>query len=1305
MGAMLAARRQTTVTPAVKLLTDKHLTPVPALRSLGSLGLTLEGTVLLGGRRKLLLLLSYLALRGGRPIGRTELAAMFWEESDEGRSRQSLRQALLKLRETLGEALVVTDGAVSLSPGSVDLDVARFESLADSGALIEAESLWGGEFLAGVELYAGEQLRAWLEPWRERLRRRRAWVGETLVREAVDRGAWADALLHAERWSAALPADEAARERLAALRQLSSRRREPSPGGVALLTPDLVGREAGFALLTSLWEQMTASIPGLVLIEGEDGTGKSRLLEEFLRWVRLRSPLGIVVAIRAYEAEQDRPLVLARHLLAPMALAPGVSAAPPSALRAVAGVAPEFAERFPALPPEEPDHLPEAIARVLAEVAAERRVLLAVDDAHLADPVSRDLLEGLYRRPVPGVLLVLTAPPGPISLTDLERRPVTSGQLHRLRLGNLDRENLERLLASMAEFRAPDRAALAARLMEETAGNPLAVVELVTALADQAMIAPAADGSWIADLPASGVPLPLPTTLRETMANRLRRLSPEALRVLQASAVLARDATLGLVHDASGCTTEQFEAALDELVSRRLLRLPPDGTDHLDFTHEALRRAVYEMLPPMRQRELHARARDGLLRAPARDSAALAALTYHEARAGRRRIAASRFLAGAGVLVVALFVSLLLLRGGARAPRAMVLAVPPFTSAGDSLSSELGQAAAEAVGLALERGTGIGVIPPDAMPSPGGGPSVTGSVTRTSNGLRLQAALREAGNSGRVLATATTDGAVDELPGLAARLAARLLPGRFGEAPFALSSARSVSVPALRSYFRGLRLSRQLQMEAAAQEFWRATRSDPAMAAAWHGLARVNAWFLLTDRSRRMADSALAHAGGLLPHDRMLLSGWQLFASGQPDEAEAQFRQVLGFSQDNIEANVGLAEVLYHHNWSRGRETGESRPFWDAAARADPTDWRPLVHRWELAAREGRWKDAASLLRRALVVGHDSGQAERLLLTQLEGDSLDLPHRIATLEGRDEWAIAQLAVSEAVIMGRLDVSRDCLERLTEAGHSDEVRAFAYEQLAYLALALGRWRDAMKELRLAGALDPVSAETVEAAMWAAPFLPSALTDSGRAGARSRVQQTRSEPARRTFLFWFDFDRGREKILRPYLVRLLNLEAGLPAPGDHAPLRAGGGIPDSLAALQPFLDGSLEAWEALRQRDTVRALEQLRTAWDGVEAEESELSAFSARPWDHYLKASLLEGQGRWEEAARWFKTAGRLSIPTLAYRAPACLHRGRLMERIGRKAEALDEYRELVRLWAGADPEFLPWVGEARARIASLDGGS
>ena len=104
-------------------------------------------------------MLAFLARRGQRGCTRDELSSLLWEDRDRSRARQSLRQALLELKRTLGEALVMTGEQVAVDHSRLRVDVHDVELDLEAGRLAEAVEGWRGEFLPGMEDVGGEAFR------------------------------------------------------------------------------------------------------------------------------------------------------------------------------------------------------------------------------------------------------------------------------------------------------------------------------------------------------------------------------------------------------------------------------------------------------------------------------------------------------------------------------------------------------------------------------------------------------------------------------------------------------------------------------------------------------------------------------------------------------------------------------------------------------------------------------------------------------------------------------------------------------------------------------------------------------------------------------------------------------------------------------------------------------------------------------------------------------------------------------------------------------------------------------------------
>ena len=193
----------------------------------------------------------------------------------------------------------------------------------------------------------------------------------------------------------------------------------------------------------------------------------------------------------------------------------------------IGALAPGVRERFPdAVAAGRGSELAEALADVLAAVAAERPVLLFVDDYSVADRESQALLLTVARRlRHAAVCMLFTArtidTPADL-LAELRGRVGET----RIRLVPLSSQDVEALLASMLEVAPDDRPALARRLYAESGGNPFYLTETTAMLLDEGRLTADARGVW---RPTAGVldgTLPVPPSIREAARRRFEALSP-----------------------------------------------------------------------------------------------------------------------------------------------------------------------------------------------------------------------------------------------------------------------------------------------------------------------------------------------------------------------------------------------------------------------------------------------------------------------------------------------------------------------------------------------------------------------------------------------------------------------------------------------------------------------------------------------------------------------------------------------------------------------------------------------------------
>src|SRR3989454_4269220 len=342
------------------------------------------------GAAKNLALLAYLALEPGSH-SRESLAALLWGESPEHAARASLRQALRRLRAAVGDDLHIGHNTVELR-GPVECDVTAFLATAH-GHPERAAGFDVPRFLAGLSLRHARGFEEWADLKRRELLRRYEDVLRVTTRQAIADSRWRDAVSGADRWLACDPLSEeatrlameahyldrdcgAALGRFAAYRARLARDIGAQPGAAVvelaqriesetpaagrtppaeLETPvpsfqaSLVGRDGQWRALAAFWRAVATGSGRVTLLEGEAGVGKTRLAEEFLRWVRAEG--GTVLRGRGYDPATGIPYGPIVEALRGTLAAPGLGGAAPEWLTEASRLVPELRQRFPTLPP------------------------------------------------------------------------------------------------------------------------------------------------------------------------------------------------------------------------------------------------------------------------------------------------------------------------------------------------------------------------------------------------------------------------------------------------------------------------------------------------------------------------------------------------------------------------------------------------------------------------------------------------------------------------------------------------------------------------------------------------------------------------------------------------------------------------------------------------------------------------------------------------------------------------------------------------------------------------------------------
>lgn len=383
------------------------------------------------------------------------------------------------------------------------------------------------------------------------------------------------------------------------------------------LSPIMVGRDAELTTLTRSFAALDGDAPQVVIVTGEAGVGKTRLLREFAAAV---SPTP-VLAGHAEEGDLGRPFELLRDALEAHIAAWSATPAELSSRAHTIGhvLSPLLTEHEH---DNAHDHTLDELLRagvdVVRHVVGGRPTVLLFEDLHWADAESVGLFTLLATTPGLPVLLVGTFRPEDFdrrhplatALPALERqRTVTH-----LTLGRLSTLDLTGMLEAV--FARPVPTTAVSALHARTQGNPFFVEELVATC----------DCVDPADLATA----PLPWNVAEAVMRRVDELAPDERRVLDTAALLGSRIPFDLLANVSGVAEDALIAMLHTLMDRGML--VEQDADLFGFRHALTREAVASQLLGREQRRVHEAAL-AALRAQGSDD--LAALARHAAGAGR----------------------------------------------------------------------------------------------------------------------------------------------------------------------------------------------------------------------------------------------------------------------------------------------------------------------------------------------------------------------------------------------------------------------------------------------------------------------------------------------------------------------------------------------------------------------------------------------------------------------------------------------------------------------------------------------
>lgn len=398
----------------------------------------------------------------------------------------------------------------------------------------------------------------------------------------------------------------------------------------------IVGREAELTTASEAIDRVLKGSGGILIVSGEAGIGKSRLVAELRtrfesgdeaggprRWLEGRcASYGEAVPYWPFRAPLRECLDEARAEHVPF-------------LDAVLGIAdPAVA---PGLAEETPRLIGEAVADTLSDIARAGPLVLALDDLHWADASSLALIGRLFELiEEEPVLLVLTARPERehgfwrLRETALRELPHRAREVALEALaGDADRALLSALVGS-----ATLPAELERRLLARAEGNPFYLEELVRSLVDAGALV-RANGGWRFD---REIPVDLPETVEKVILARIDRLGSREHELLGVASVLGRQFPVALLEEVSDAS----RPVRDELRELQRADLMRDAgrrpVPMLAFKHTLIQETTYRSLLKRRRQELHRQAVDAIETLYAdRIDEFLGMLAHHTSAAGEDR--------------------------------------------------------------------------------------------------------------------------------------------------------------------------------------------------------------------------------------------------------------------------------------------------------------------------------------------------------------------------------------------------------------------------------------------------------------------------------------------------------------------------------------------------------------------------------------------------------------------------------------------------------------------------------------------
>ena len=608
--------------------------------------------------------LFYYLAANPHPIGREELITMFWPEIPESSAREMFRDNLAKLRSALPDPTVIiaNQQSVHLDSAKVACDVVEYLGLIDQYGrqawqiptteplpeiifenLLKAIDLWRTpSFLTGVVLPESELLDDWVTRTGDTLLHSRAVALERLIdhtritRDHVLSIRLLESALHSDPMNenlnylmiSELAASDARSEAIkhgekvielflreygenpsieivSLIQQLKTTKVPPRLYGSLGQKPNrsgtpFLGRKKEISWLTTAIKENKT-----ILIKGEVGSGKSRLVNEFIN--RLSHPARVLY-LSCHPSTHHisyQPLIdLVRTSLQPSEL----EYLSPSLQNILVQIAPELESFLPAIDQETPSLnsiTPEKIRglflSLFSQISKHRKIILVIEDAQWIDEASCRIIQYLAYKEffLDHAALFITAESISTNpcLRDFIDQSMIHGNLRQVDLQPFSLHETSELIAHILHTRISDD--LASKIHMDTGGNPLLIQEIIKS-----------NQSILAGAHTKPVNLEIPVSIHSLLRSRLNALSSSEKSMLSIIAIGGSAVSLELLEDVSQLRLEQVSETLESLENKGIVTSVEDSariTLGYKFILNILRETILLDMSLTRKRLLHRR--------------------------------------------------------------------------------------------------------------------------------------------------------------------------------------------------------------------------------------------------------------------------------------------------------------------------------------------------------------------------------------------------------------------------------------------------------------------------------------------------------------------------------------------------------------------------------------------------------------------------------------------------------------------------------------------------------------------------